>query len=78
MNAQNCHLGPFTNLCVNPPRAFNLDARPGLQRAVSAQYEIFCEEFPDSTQEERRQVYDDIYKRLEWQFPTYREIYAEK
>jgi hypothetical protein len=56
------------------PPPFNLDARPGLQPAVSRQYARWCKEHHESTQEERKAAYAEIYGKLRPNFPSHREL----
>lgn len=54
----------------NPPAPFNPQFRPGFREAVSVEYDQFCEDNPESTQEDRIQAHQDICERLENKFPT--------
>jgi len=56
----------------------NLDARKGLQPAVSKQYALFCEMNPRATQEERKVAYATIYDELRPHFKSYAEKANEK
>lgn len=63
----------FMDMWRNPPMAFNLDARPGLHDAVSAEQAAYWERNPDSTREDAKKHYADTYERLRPSFPSHRE-----
>lgn len=56
------------------PPPFNPDARPGIGAAVSRQYDKWCDDHPDATQEDRKRAYAEIYEDLRPKFPSYREM----
>ncbi|RLI66808.1 MAG: hypothetical protein DRO67_00095 [Candidatus Asgardarchaeum californiense] len=62
----------------NPPAPFNPNFRRGFGEAISKEYTAYCEEHPNSTQEERKAAYKDIAENLESCFPTERERHPER
>jgi len=60
-------------LQVAPP-PFNMEARPGLDKAISSRYAEFCALNPCASQEERRDEYQYLYETLRVLFPSYKEM----
>ena len=53
-----------------PPPPFNPEFRAGLGKAVSREYTKWCEENPNSTQEERKEAHRTIHENLRPQYPS--------
>jgi len=58
----------------HPPAPFNIDARPELGEAVSTQYKLYCERYPNATKEERKQFYAATRDGLRDKYPTHAEL----
>jgi hypothetical protein len=67
----------FEYMHKNPPKPFNMEARPGLADAVSKQYALYCERYPDATKEERKKFYAETREGLKDKYPTYAELESQ-
>jgi hypothetical protein len=57
-----------------PPAAFNKYFRPGFREAMDAWYTTYCDQYPDATQEERKEAYARASKDISRQYPTHEEL----
>ena len=58
----------------HPPSPFNMECRPGLADAVSTQYSLYCERYPNATKEERKAFYKETFEGLRSKYPSYGEL----